>query len=95
MSIPEPAPRPNLFTNGDAEAWAEQYLMLRYVLRMKPQQIAEIDYGLDPDHPDCWAVFSWVYEINSIFPWVDVAARIEAARRRGNARARFEGRKRS
>ena len=89
MSIPEPAPRPNLFTNGDADAWAEQYLMLRYVLGMTPQQIAEIDYGLDPDHPDCWAVFSWVYEIDRVFPLVDVAERIEAARRRGDLGTRL------
>lgn len=80
MSASEPVPRPNLFTNGDAEAWEQQFHLLFYVLQMSPIQIAQIDYGLDPDHPYAFAVFSWADEIHSTFPRIDVAAMIEAAR---------------
>lgn len=52
MQDPEPTPRPNLDTNGDEEAWLEQYLFLRYTVRMSPERIAQIDHGFDPDHPD-------------------------------------------
>jgi hypothetical protein len=76
----EPVPRRNLFTNGDAEAWATQFHLLCYVLHMSPMQIAQIDYGLDPDHPDAFAVFSWAHEIQRTFPKIDVAAMIEAVR---------------
>lgn len=68
MHDPEPRPRPNLDTNGDAEAWAEQFRILAYVLKMTPMQIAQIDYGLDPDHPEAWAVFSWAAQIERRFP---------------------------
>lgn len=78
----EPVPRPNLFSNGDAEAWEAQFHLLHYVLQMSPMQVAQIDYGLDPEHPDAWMVFSWAHEIGVTFPKVDVAAMIEAARRR-------------
>jgi hypothetical protein len=88
MSRPEPVPRPNLFTNGDADAWAEQFHMLFYVLRMSPTQIAQIDYGLEPDHPEAFAVFSWAHDIDRTFPRVDVAAMIEAVRRRPCPRER-------
>lgn len=80
MIAPEPSPRPDLFTNGDADAWAEQFHMLAYVLRMTPEQIAQIDYGLDPEHPAAWAVFSWAHEIRkSFFPLADARAMIRAA----------------
>ena len=55
MHDPEPTPRPDLFTNKDEEAWLEQFLLLRYTLRMSPERIAQIDYGLDPEHPYAWA----------------------------------------
>jgi hypothetical protein len=45
-AYPEPIPRRNLFTNGDAEAWDVQVHMLRDV--MSPLRIAQIDYGIDP-----------------------------------------------
>ena len=64
----KPTPRPNLFTNEDADAWEEQFHLFFYVLRMSPQQIAEIDYGFDPDDPDRWLVFSWRHEIEHLFP---------------------------
>ncbi|MGZ2439366.1 hypothetical protein [Sinorhizobium medicae] len=78
-AYPEPIPRKNLYTIGDAEAWAAQFHMLRYVLRMSPMQIAQIDFGLDPDHPDAWTAFSWAHEIDGLFPPVDAMAMIEAA----------------
>lgn len=82
MIDPEPQPRPNLFTNGDADAWAEQYHLLRYVLRMSPERIAQIDYGLEDDHPEAWAAAHfWGGEIARTFPWVDARALIERARR--------------
>lgn len=80
MSASEPVPRPNLFSNADADAWAEQFHMLFYVLNFSPAQIAQIDYGLGPHHPHAYAVFSWADEINSTFPKVDVPAMIEAVR---------------
>lgn len=49
MIDPEPAPRPGLFTNGDSDAWTEQVLFLRTVLRMPLWQIAAIDYGILPE----------------------------------------------
>lgn len=76
----DPVPRPNLFTRGDEEAWTEQFHMLFYVLHMSPEQIAQIDYGLMPDHPEAFAVFPWAYEIDKIFPRVNVRAMIEAVR---------------
>ena len=73
MHDPEPTPRPDLFTNGDAEAWCEQFLFLRYTVRMSPERIAQIDYGLDPDHPDAWAAAAfWGPHIERHHPWVDV-----------------------
>lgn len=82
MIDPEPVPRPNLFTNGDADAWAEQYHLLRYVLRMSPERIAQIDYGLEDDHPEAWAAaYFWGRKIARTFPWVDARALIEQARR--------------
>lgn len=81
MIDPEPVPRPGLMTNGDADAWAEQYHLLRYVLRMTPEQIAQIDYGFDPEHPDAWVVASWAQSIRTGFPPVDARAMIERARR--------------
>lgn len=81
MIDPEPVPRPHLFTNRDADAWAEQFHFLAYVLRMTPEQIAQIDYGFDPDHPDAWAVASWAHSIRTTFPLVDAPAMIERARK--------------
>ena len=81
MIDPVPQPRPDLFTNLDAEAWEEQYHLLAYVLRMSPEQIAQIDYGFDPDDPDAWMVFSWAHEIRQTFPVLDIRAMIERARR--------------
>ena len=63
-----PVPRPHLFTNGDNEAWCEQFRILFYVARLTPLQIAQIDYGLDPDHPDAWAAGAWAKEIAETFP---------------------------
>lgn len=63
-----PVPRPNLFTNGDQEAWCEQFRILFYVARLTPMQIAQIDYGLDPDHADAWMAFLWAQEIAETFP---------------------------
>ena len=80
MHDPEPTPRPHLFTNKDADAWAEQFHFLAYVLRMTPEQVAQIDYGLDPDHPEAWAVFSWAGSIRRTFPPVDARTMIEACR---------------
>ncbi|KQT85568.1 hypothetical protein [Aurantimonas sp. Leaf443] len=71
MQDPEPRPRPDLDTNGDAEAWGEQFHLLAYVLKMSPMQIAQIDYGLDPDHPDAFAVFSWATQIERRYPILD------------------------
>lgn len=86
-SYPEPVPRKNLFTRRDADAWAEQFHMLRYVLHMSPLQIAQIDYGLDPEHPDAWMPFSWAYEIEREFPRVEAKAMIaEVSRRRKGSR---------
>ncbi|WP_208180044.1 hypothetical protein J4T85_019450 [Sinorhizobium medicae] len=76
---PEPVPRKDLFTNRDADAWAEQFHMLRYVLHMSALQIAQIDYGMDPDHPDAWMVFSWAHNIDRQFPRVDVKALMRAS----------------
>jgi hypothetical protein len=52
MIDPDPVPRPGLFTNGDNDAWTEQVLFLRTVLRMPFWQIAAIDYGILPEHPE-------------------------------------------
>jgi hypothetical protein len=66
-------PRKNLWLKKDADAWAEQFHMLFYVLHMTPEQIAQIDFGIDPEHPDARiAVFSWVHDITRIFPRVEV-----------------------
>ena len=81
MIDPVPQPRPDLFTNKDADAWEEQYHLLAYVLRMSPEQIAQIDYGFDPDDPDAWMVFSWAHEIRRTFPVLDIRAMIGRARR--------------
>ena len=59
MQEPEPTPRPFLDTNGDEEAWCEQFLFLRYTVGMTPERIAQIDYGLDPDHPEAAFAGSW------------------------------------
>ena len=79
MTEPQPAPRPDLFTNKDADAWAEQFHLLFYVLDMSPMQIAQIDYGLAPDDPEAGLVFPWAHEIARHFPRVDVRAMIETA----------------
>jgi hypothetical protein len=68
MINPQPTPRPHLFTNRDFDAWAEQYRVLAYMLLMSPMQIAQIDFGLDPEHPEANAPFSWASEIRRIFP---------------------------
>ena len=83
MKNPDPVPRPNLFTFGDATAWDDQFHMLFYVLRMAPQRIAQIDYGMDSDHPDAWAVSVWSNEIARTFPFFDARAAIVAARSMG------------
>ncbi len=73
MIEPQPIPRPKLHTNGDFDAWAEQFLFLAYVLRMSPLQIAQIDHGLDPDHPDAWAAGYWAHQIErDFFPLINV-----------------------
>lgn len=73
MHDPEPIPRPDLFLNKDADAWREQFLFLRYTVRMTPERIAQIDYGLDPDHPEAWAAGAyWGQHIDRLYPWVDV-----------------------
>lgn len=64
----EPVARPGLDTNADFPAWAEQFRVLFYVLHMTPMQIAQIDFGLDPDHPEAWAVFSWAGSIERHYP---------------------------
>lgn len=80
MIEPDPIPRRDLFTNKDADAWAEQFHMLFYVLHMSPAQVAQIDYGLDPTDPNAFAVFSWADEIHDTFPRVDALSLIEACR---------------
>ncbi|CAN7759122.1 hypothetical protein LJR257_006785 [Ensifer adhaerens] len=84
-TYPDPIPRKNLFTNGDAEAWAVQFHTLRYVLHMSPMQIAQVDYGIDPDHPEAWMAFSWAYEIEHVFPCVDAISMINAAFRKAGS----------
>ncbi|KAA0969516.1 hypothetical protein FPY71_13340 [Aureimonas fodinaquatilis] len=66
-------PRPDLFTNGDFDAWAEQFRFLYYVLNMTPKQIAQIDYGIDPEHQAANLVFSWAHEIQKTYPRMNVA----------------------
>lgn len=80
MIQPTPTPRPGLFTNMDADAWAEQFHTLFYVLHMDAAQVAQIDYGCDPDDPMAFMVFAWADEIYSRFPKIDVAAMIGACR---------------
>lgn len=43
MTEPEPVPRPGLMTNGDFDAWAEQFLFLRYTV-----QRANLDRKFSP-----------------------------------------------
>lgn len=81
MIEPDPVPRPYLFLRRDVEAWSRQFHLLFYVLRMTPMQIAQIDYGFDPDHPDAWLVFSWAREIERLHPFVDVGPMIRRARK--------------
>lgn len=88
MEDPEPVPRPGLDTNGDADAWAEQYHLLRYVLRMTPTRIALIDLGMMEDHPEARYAAFRVHYIETFFPLVDARAVIERARRRGARRRR-------
>ena len=71
MFDPEPSPRPDLDTNDDLEAWLEQFRVLFYVLKMTHRQIAEIDYGFDPEHPDRWCVFSGEHSIRETYPRMD------------------------
>jgi hypothetical protein len=73
----DPSPRRDLFTNKDADAWCEQFHLLFYVLRMSPTQIAQIDYGIDPEHPEARMVFSWAHEIEKIHSRVDVGKMIQ------------------
>ncbi|WP_095085303.1 hypothetical protein [Mesorhizobium sophorae] len=82
MNDHRPVPRPKLFTNGDADAWEEQFHLLFYVLGMDARQIAQIDQGFDPDDPDAWLAYPWEHEIERIFPFVNVRRMIEAARSR-------------
>jgi hypothetical protein len=78
MIGPDPAPRKNLFTVGDADAWAEQFHFLFYVLGMDAKQIAQIDHGFDPDDPNAWLAYSWEHDIECDFPYVHVGRMITA-----------------
>lgn len=71
MLSDEPTPRKDLFLNKDAEAWCAQFHMLFYVLGMSPDQIAQIDYGLDTAHPDAWMACSWAAEIRQTYRRVE------------------------
>lgn len=69
----EPVPRPDLFTNKDEDAWLEQFLLLRYTLHMPVERIAQIDYGLDPDHPHAPVAGAfWGRHIEQQFPRLDL-----------------------
>lgn len=73
MHDPEPVPRPDLFTNKDHDAWLEQFLFLRYTLHMPAERIAQIDYGLDPDHPEApIAGLFWGSQIERDYPRLDL-----------------------
>lgn len=66
-------PRKDLWTNKDADAWAEQFHMLFYVLHMTPEQIAQIDFGIDPEHRAArLVVLSWAHDIKRDFPRLEV-----------------------
>lgn len=52
---------------------------------MSPMQIAQVDYGIDPDHPEAWMAFSWAYEIEHVFPCVDAISMINAAFRKAGS----------
>ena len=67
-----PVPRPHLFSNRDADAWEEQLRVLLYVARLTPLQIAQVDYGLDPEHPEAGMALAWAHEIAKTFPRVDL-----------------------
>lgn len=73
MQDSKPVPRPDLDTNADLDAWLEQFRVLFYVMKMSHRQIAEIDHGYDPEHPDCWTVFSWEASIRERYPRVEWA----------------------
>ncbi|MFW8583992.1 hypothetical protein ACOJBM_00700 [Rhizobium beringeri] len=46
--------------------------MLFYVLRMSPNQIAQIDYGFSPDDPQAWLASPWAREIERVHPFMNV-----------------------
>mgnify|MGYP003612849041 CR=1 FL=1 len=76
----EPTPRPDLDLNKDFEAWTEQFRVLFYVLKMSPDQIAQIDFGYDPDHPEAGGCFSWAHSIATRYPRCDAGEMIDALR---------------
>lgn len=79
MNDTRPVPRKNLFTVGDADAWAEQFHLLFYVLGMDARQVAQIDHGFAPDDPDAWLAYSWEHDIARDFPYVNVRQMIAVA----------------
>ncbi|HSI42010.1 MAG TPA: hypothetical protein VLA00_15820 [Xanthobacteraceae bacterium] len=68
MISSDPTPRPDLWTVKDEAAWLEQFFILRIVLGMTGTQIAQIDYGLDPGHPEAEFAAIWGNEIERTFP---------------------------
>ena len=84
MLDPEPTPRPDLCLNKDFDAWAEQFRVLFYTLNMSPEQIAQIDFGFDPDHPEAWGCFSWAHSIATHYPRCDAGEMIDALCRRNS-----------
>ena len=71
-----PTPRPDLWTVRDEAAWLEQFFILRIVLGMTGTQIAQIDHGLDPDHPEAKFAAIWGVEIERTFPrWPKLSTR--------------------
>lgn len=47
---------------------------------MTPMQIAQIDHGFDPDHPDAESVAFYAYQIARDYPLIDARASIMGAR---------------
>lgn len=74
-----PVCRPGLFTNGDLADWVEQFHFLAYVLRMSAMQIAQIDLGYEPDHPDAQDAWFYAKQIERKFPLVQVEAMFRGA----------------
>jgi hypothetical protein len=88
MIDPDPVPRPGLFTTGDNDAWTEQVLFLRNVLRMPFWQIAAIDYGILPEHLEDEVIPFLEQRYRQMFAPLElfnVAAEIERIRRRAGA----------